>query len=185
MLLAVAAVLVVFVIAASVFLVNVAGAILNNQTTSRPEPPPVANPREAANAREIASLRSQRDQFQKVLGGLVTSHYYQAYLNIGLLGDSVDTRTYTDAETKTMFDKLSRMLDAVDQELDKLRETDLEPGDWRDFERVHTLSPLLKEEMRLLRVYFQTRTKEDAERYRAARTNTWNNLSTVLGLKGE
>jgi hypothetical protein len=180
LLLAVAAVVVVFTVAAGVFLTNAARAFLANQPASR-----AAVSEVSANSKEVATLRAQREQLLQTLGGLSGAHLYQAYLNIGLLADGVESKNYTEAEARKMLETVTAMLDTVDQQLARIKDAGLEPDDQKAIQRIHALSPLLHEQARTLLSYWKNRSKENVDQYHTARETTWRSLSEVLGLKAQ
>ena len=166
--------------ALTLLLLVTAGVFVANLLAQRP------NAADApAKGKELAAVQTQRDEFLQSLGVLSGAHLYQTYLNIGLLADGVEHRTYTKDEALAMLDPVTAMLDTVDQQLAKIKDAGLDPVDRKELEAIRSLSPLLREQVRTLRVYWKTGAKEDADRHQAARENTWTRLSETLGLKGE
>jgi hypothetical protein len=128
-------------------------------------------------------LHLPKAQLLEALGSLSASHLYQSYLNIGMLGDAVEKGGCSLAQANDMLATVVDLMQAVDQQLDKVASAGLSDEDAADVEQIQQLSVLLKMQVASLRVYWLTHDSQDAKRYQEAREKSWAALSDVLGLE--
>jgi hypothetical protein len=157
-----------FAAAAGLVLLGVAAALVFSNRSSNAAPVPTAP--------------VPNERMLETLGGLSAAHLYQSYLNIGLLADAVDNKTYTQAQALEMLTTVVGLMDTVDKQLDRLARNDLSADDKRDVERIRSLSALLRVQVVALRLYWSTGSGQQAVRYHEARDKAWQGLSAVLGL---
>jgi hypothetical protein len=129
-----------------------------------------------------ATPLAPNERLLETLGGLSAAHLYQSYLNIGLLADAVDNKTYTQAQALEMLTTVVGLMNTVDKQLDRLAKNDLSADDKRDVERIRSISALLRVQVVALRAYWSTGSAQQAVRYHEARDKAWQGLSEVLGL---
>jgi hypothetical protein len=140
-------------------LLGVAAAVVFRNRSSNVAPAPVA--------------AVPNERMLETLGGLSAAHLYQSYLNIGLLADAVDNKTYTQAQALEMLTTVVGLMDTVDKQLDRLARNDLSADDKRDVERIRSLSALLRVQVVALRLYWSTGSAQQAVRYHEARDKAW------------
>ncbi|TMQ30046.1 MAG: hypothetical protein E6K70_24810 [Planctomycetota bacterium] len=81
-----------------------------------PESPEPARSEPVSTAAEPPA--SEHSQLLETIGTLTSAHYYQTYLNIGLIADGKARGTYTEADAVKVLESVLSLLKSVDRKLD-------------------------------------------------------------------
>jgi hypothetical protein len=166
----------------------VAGMVAWHNLTGRDEDTsPVdtatAPPPAAVTPATVPAARTD-DRLLAVLGLLSAAQLHQTFLNIGLLADGVETETYSKAQAEKTLGTVLGLLDLMDQQLGRLRDSDLGPDDMQAVERIRDLSDSLRDQASALRTYWKSGAEADALLYEEAREEAWAGLSELLENQG-
>jgi hypothetical protein len=127
-------------------------------------------PPRPAPAEKASQARAQADRLRDAaLGALSGAHLWQSRLNIGVVADGVENKTYTMEQGEKMLQRVVGFMDQVDYQLRKLKGADLEPDEQKSVDRIRKVAAALRGEVRALRDYWKSGDLEDAEAYRQAR----------------
>ncbi len=183
-----AGVLLVVLVAAVIFFWNQGRADTPPPSPETAAPQAAIQPPQTNDAKPAAlpttTLAAVKDRYLEALGGLSASHLYQSYLNIGLLADGVEKEVYALDEAEKMLGSVTDLMNLVEGQLAKVRQTGLEPDDHASLERIKAVTALLRLQTETLQAYWVSGDMEEARQYHQAREATWKGLSKVLGLEG-
>lgn len=157
---------------------------------TEPSPPPAVQPQykgPAARAKPSGDLpqAAQQGAMLESLGGLSAANLYQSYLNIGLLADGVESKTFTIEGGASTLKIITNCLTLVDNKLAKLDKESLDPEDQGSLARIRAVTELLRIQARDLLAYWLTGGPVQSAQYQFARQASWKGLSQVLGIDGE
>jgi|GEM_PF-841869 len=118
------------------------------------------------------------------IGGLTAAYVYQAYLNIGMIGDSVANKSMEPATGKELLRSVLAVMDTVDDQLAAVsKNTPLSAEDKKGLGDLQKIIPLLKIQGEELELIWSTKEASHAKKYEAARTLAWDKIKTTLGIK--
>jgi hypothetical protein len=199
----------VFLAAALLVIVSVAGFVVVRNLMLRPAPiaaaptPPEAARPEAPKAEPLplkialpilaapqakspAPLRAVPSaRLLESIGSLCAVQLYQSYLNVGLLADAVEHETYAKPEAAQILGTIVTLSQSVDGQLKKLTAEELERDDIESLERVRKASELVRNQATHLQAFWETGEKQHIESYRTSRAQCWQELQAILGLSEE
>jgi hypothetical protein len=148
-----------------------------------PETPEPARAEPIATAAEApAAEQSQHSQLLETIGTLTSAHYYQTYLNIGLIADGKARGTYTEADAVKVLESVLSLLKSVDRKLEALGKMDLGKEDRESLKEMRALSALLRQQGEELQVLWVTGKEEDAAKYEQTRKTSWTAVSRLMGI---
>ncbi len=130
----------------------------------------------------LARNAEERRQLLETLGTLTTAHFYQTYLNIGLLADAKAKGLYPGKDAPKVLDSVLALHKAVDRKLAALDKIDLDKEDRASLEQMRLLSGLLRKQAKELQTFWDTDKDEDAANYESVRKDTWASLSKLMGI---
>jgi hypothetical protein len=145
-----------------------------------PESPEPARAKLVATAAEPPA--SEHSQLLETIGTLTSAHYYQTYLNIGLIADGKARGTYTEADAVKVLESVLSLLKSVDRKLDALGKMDLGKEDRESLNEMRALSALLRQQGEELQVLWVTGKQEDATKYEQTRKTSWTAVSRLMGI---
>ncbi|MBY0527615.1 MAG: hypothetical protein K2R98_29730 [Gemmataceae bacterium] len=150
------------------------------------KPPEVsADPKEKADPAVLV----QRDRAMDAVGGLMSAHLYQTYLNIGFLGDGVGNDIYDEADARKWLKAIRDLIETVDAQLKRLADAGLEGDDLKRIENTRQLNALLRVQARELLAYWDVpekdkeKQKEQEAKYHKARDDAWKGIKELLEIK--
>jgi hypothetical protein len=141
-------------------------------TASKKKSPPAADP---PDGKSVEGLRT-------ALGTLTGVGIRQAYLNVGLLADGVEGEVYEVADATKVLDSVEALVSTMDRQLGGLSEKAFEAEDRESVELARKVLRLLRTQTKELRTYWQDKSKEAAERFQAARAESWAAIKELLDL---
>ncbi|MFL5243945.1 MAG: hypothetical protein ACJ8FY_17730 [Gemmataceae bacterium] len=130
----------------------------------------------------VARHAEERRQLLETLGALSTAHFYQTYLNIGLLADAKAKGLYSPKDAFKVLDSVLALHKSVDRKLAALDKIDLDREDRASLEQMSRLSALLRKQAKNLQIFWDTDKDEDAALYESVRKETWASLSKLMGI---
>jgi hypothetical protein len=114
-----------------------------------------------------------------LVGGLMTAHLYQSYLNIGLIADGVAKDVYKVEEGKELLETVTRMMDTVERQLAQLPEAELQPEERRHLEKARRVLSLLRSQGKELKAYWDTGEEEYIKRFQKIRKDVQQELDRL------
>jgi hypothetical protein len=115
------------------------------------------------------------------LGGLIGANLHQGYLNIGIVADAVEGKLYSADEGRALLAAVAALLQATEEQIDKLPAATLQPDDRRHLELFRAALAPLKTQVAELRLYWATTSKDHAGRYQKARDDAQAALEALVG----
>jgi len=141
-------------------------------------------PRAAVSARSADESKSaqERRQLLETVGALTSAHFYQTYLNIGLIADGKAKGVFTDRDADKVLDSVLSLLSSIDRNLAALAKMDLDKRDLDSLDQLRDLSALLAQQGKELKAFWDGGKEEDAARYDDARKNSWATIGKLTGI---
>ena len=133
----------------------------SDRTTSDPKPssnrtpPPWAVPPIPTNA-EVKKAGRPTEPVLSLVGGLMSSHLYQTYLNIGLIADGVAKDVYKVEDGKDLLDALTRITDTIERQIAQLPEGELQAEERAQLEKTRRMLSLLRSQAKELKAYWDS-----------------------------
>ena len=120
----------------------------------------------------------------EALGGLSAAYVYQAYLNIGMIGDSVANKSMEPDTGKQLLGAVLGMMDNINTQLTAVAKSDkLTADDQKTMQEFLAIVSLLKTQGKELNLMWETKDEAHAKKYESARTLAWDKIKTILGIK--
>jgi hypothetical protein len=119
----------------------------------------------------------------EALGGLMASHLYQTYLNIGLLADSVEGEVYDKEEARKLLDTVAGLMTAVEQQLDRVGRQSLKAEERKAVEQARLVTASLRNQTRELMEYWDKGEKDHVARFHQARQDSWIGIKNLLNIQ--
>jgi hypothetical protein len=116
----------------------------------------------------------------QTIGTLSAAHYFQTYLNIGLIADGKSQGTYTDKEARKVLLQVLSLLSSVDRQLEVLGKRTLDKEDRDSLQQMRTISALLHQQGKELQTYWDSAREQDAARYETVRNNAYAAISKLM-----
>ncbi len=145
------------------------------------ESAPKVAPPSLSDKAQIKSALAPADCLE-ALGSLSVAHLYQSHLNIGLLADGVESKTYTIAEAEETLQPVLDLMAQVDARLAKIDKSNLDEEDRGAIRQIQAVSTLLRFQADALRAYWATSDMQQASDFQEARKASWQGLAKVMGL---
>src|SRR5579864_6968718 len=142
----------------------------------------VAEPAKPAEGSKPFEAPKDRRVLLETIGTLTASHYYQTYLNIGLIADAKAKGTYSEKDAYRLLDSVLSLLDSVDGKLADLAKLGIDANDRDTLEQMRKLSKQLREQGKALQTSWNTSKDEDFAKYESIRKDSWVAISKLLGI---
>jgi hypothetical protein len=172
------------IIAATVVALASAGVVaysLSRTPAGRIAPGTDPEPLRDSALKSVQPAGTQADVLE-ALGSLSVAHLYQSHLNIGLLADGVESKTYTVAEAEESLVPVLDLMAQTDARLAKIAKSDLDAEDRRAIQQIQAVSALLRLQAGALRAYWASGEMQQASDFQEARTASWQGLEKVMGI---
>jgi hypothetical protein len=118
----------------------------------------------------------------KTIGTLGAAHFFQAYLNIGLIADGKTKGTHTVEDARKVLRSVLSLVDSVDRQLESLGKVPLEKEDRDSLEQMRAISALLREQGLVLQTYWDSLQEQDATRYESLRSRSYEAISKLMAI---
>jgi hypothetical protein len=128
---------------------------------------------------EAKPARPTTEPVLTLVGGLMTAHLYQSYLNIGLIADGVAKDVYKVEEGKELLETVTRMMDTVERQLAQLPEAELQSEERRHLEKARRVLSLLRSQGKELKAYWDTGEEEYIKRFQKIRKDVQQELDRL------
>jgi hypothetical protein len=128
------------------------------------------------------SDKDARTQLLETVGTLAAAHYYQTYLNIGLIADARAEGRYPERDARNVLDSVLALLGTVDKQLDTVAKLDLDKEDRASLDQMRELATLLRQQGKELLAHWEAGGDDHATRYDELRKKSWAGISKLLGL---
>lgn len=115
--------------------------------------------------------------------GLVTTLYlYQTYLNVGLLADCRAEGVYEDKQVKDLLASSLQPLTVVEKQMQEIVKNAGTKAERDSLAKMLKIVSPLRRQGQELQKFWETEKESHAKGYEAARKESWQNLSSLLGL---
>lgn len=128
------------------------------------------------------SQKDERAVLLKSVGLLAASQVYQAYLNVGLMADGKAAGTYQEKELRDILGSVHDLLAGADKQLRQVQTLNLSKDDRDAIAKVLRLNGLVREQSEELQAFWKTGAAARGQRYEKLRKQSWEGISTLLGL---
>jgi hypothetical protein len=136
--------------------------------------PPAPAARMTSAAPDATSLRT--------IGTLSAAHFFQTYLNIGLIADGKAKGTYTNDDARKMLRSVLSLVDSVDRQLDSLGQRTLDQEDCASLQQMRAISALLRQQGVELQTAWDSGHTQDAA-YESLRQDAYAAISKLMAIR--
>jgi hypothetical protein len=140
----------------------------------RPSDGPPGPAATAASGPDATSLRT--------IGTLTAAHFFQTYLNIGLIADGKAKGTYTGDDARKMLGSVLSLVDSVDRQLDSLGQRTLDQEDCASLQQMRAISGLLRQQGQELQSAWDRGHHQDAA-YESLRQDSYAAISRLMAIR--
>jgi hypothetical protein len=146
------------------------------------QPAPAKVPAAAPLVQPAKPAGPTSEQLVQVLTDQAAMHLYQAHLNIGLLADAMEHRTYPEAQTRQHLERVGQVLERADAQLAAAARDGLPAEELKKLGRARQVLALVRTEVAELRAYWHTGEPERAQSFQNARKDAAAAINELLGI---
>jgi hypothetical protein len=118
----------------------------------------------------------------ETIGALAAAHYFQTYLNIGLIADGKGNGHYSDENARKDLRSVLSVVDSVDRQLDSFGKHPMAKEDRQSLEQMRAISALLRQQGKALQAYWDHGQEQDATRYEGVRKDLYAAINKLMGI---
>jgi hypothetical protein len=118
----------------------------------------------------------------ETIGALAAAHYFQTYLNIGLIADGKGSGLYSDENARKDLRSVLSVVDSVDRQLDSFGKHPMAKEDRQSLEQMRAISALLRQQGKALQAYWDAGQEQDAARYESVRKDLYAAINKLMGI---
>lgn len=119
----------------------------------------------------------------RTIGTLTAAHFFQTYLNIGLIADGKAKGTYANDDARKMLRSVLSLVDSVDRQLENLGQRTLDQEDCASLQQMRGISALLRQQGAELQTSWDSGHSEDAARYESLRQDSYAAISKLMAIR--
>jgi hypothetical protein len=118
----------------------------------------------------------------ETIGALAAAHYFQTYLNIGLIADGKGSGLYSDENARKDLGSVLSVVDSVDRQLDSFGKHPMAKEDRQSLEQMRAISTLLRQQGKALQTYWDRGQEQDAAHYEGLRKDLYAAINKLMGI---